>query len=253
MVFRVFSNTTRSQVGCISAVVQNGYTFSHPKVIIPIIAITTFIVIAISLGTRLSQEKLVESWGPTTELHYFRTLPVSVVYSVIQTVYLTGTLSVNFPSNLIAFWSNFAWFVGVIYDKRMQAIIDKLRGNKIKHYGQEHDPLIDKLLDILYSQPYLPNSLRKRDVEYGSAMKPGFPIPGTYYGFGSTLAASKITASNAFLTSVAFTLFAQLLIAVSFHLLVRVVRFLAKKESRMQWMCFRNWGALVYRLVCTPT
>ena len=64
-------------------------------------------------------------------LHYAHSLSVGVVIAVFQHIFFTGALSVNWPSVLVAWWSNFAWAGGMIYSSSMQNSINRLIGNDI--------------------------------------------------------------------------------------------------------------------------
>ena len=216
-VFRVFSNTTRTQVGCISATVTNGKTFSHPEAVISITATTAVVVGAVSLGSILLEldKFFTRDDALTVPLRYPSTLSAYLVASTLQTIYFSGALSLNFPSNLIAWWSNFAWSVGIIYNKSMQEMIDAVTGDNVEPtelgYNREAVDMINKIY-------YAPGRVAKRDPGYGSNVKPGIPTPGTYVGFRATLAATDISAQNAFITSIVFLLAFQCAVIVGIPL-----------------------------------
>jgi hypothetical protein len=120
---RIFSNATESEIACYSAVVTNGNTFSHANVIGPIVGIFVFAALVASFLTLTYGEEV-----STIRTHYAHSMSVFVVFSVLQHIYFTGALSVNWPSVLPAFWSNFAWASGMIYSKQMMNSINRLLG-----------------------------------------------------------------------------------------------------------------------------
>ena len=129
-----------------------------------------------------------------------------LLLSVLHTVYLTGFLSLSLPKNLTAFWSNFAWSLGLIYVGPIQRVIDDMGGNYVKPLELGYT---EKVVRTIYSLYFPRHTLSKRGgqmVEYGAPVRPGLPIPGTYGGLSGTLAASNIAVPNAFLTSMFFIL-----------------------------------------------
>ena len=125
-ILRIFSNSTESEIGCYSAVVTNGATFSQPKAVGSILGIFTFIAMLASFATAIYGEAV-----PTMRLHYAHSLSVGVVFAVFQHIFFTGALSMNWPSVLVAWWSNFAWAGGMIRTDTMQRSIDHLIGNNL--------------------------------------------------------------------------------------------------------------------------
>ncbi len=123
-ILRIFANSTQTQVGCYSAVVTNGATFSHPYAVGLALGGFTILAIAASFATAIYGSHI-----PTTRTHYAHSLSVLVVFSVFHHIFYTGALSVNWPSVLPAFWSNFAWTGGMIYSESMQNSINQLIGS----------------------------------------------------------------------------------------------------------------------------
>jgi len=123
-ILRIFSNATESEIGCYSAVVINGATFSHPAAVGTALGLFTLIALAASFATAVYGNHV-----PTTRTHYAHSLSVFVVFSVFQHIFYTGALSLNWPSVLAAFWSNFAWSGGMIYSQSMQNSINQLIGS----------------------------------------------------------------------------------------------------------------------------
>ena len=130
-ILRIFSNTTQQEIGCYSAVVTNGYSFGQPKSVGAILGILTFVSLVASFATATYGERV-----PTMRLHYAHSLSVGVVFAVFQHIFFTGALSMNWPSVLVAWWSNFAWAGGMIYSGSMQSSINRFIGNDIGSTAQ---------------------------------------------------------------------------------------------------------------------
>ena len=123
-ILRIFANSTQSEIGCYSAVVTNGATFSHPSAVGTALGIFAIVALIASFATAIYGNHI-----PTTRTHYAHSLSILVVFSVFHHIYFTGALSMNWPSVLVAFWSNYAWSAGMIYSKPMQNSINQLIGS----------------------------------------------------------------------------------------------------------------------------
>lgn len=203
----MFSNSTQSQIACFSAVLTNGVSFAHPAIVSTIFGIFTAIAVLSSLATATYGPDL-----PGVRGHYAHSMAVFLVFSVFHNIYFTGALSMNWPSVLVAFWSNYAWSAGMIYITAMQKSISQFVGG-----GQAMD-LVGKAgsdFDIsqLYKRadPGLSSTWKNSGILastnstdqypwHGSRVRPGLPLPGNYSGFAGTLAQENIPISNAFLT-----------------------------------------------------
>ena len=186
---------------------------------------------------------------PTTRTHYAHSLSIFVVFSIFHHIFFTGALSVNWPSVLPAFWSNFAWSAGMIYSDKMQNSINQLIGSNKGNTsivgaagtGAESDStgggyiisqIYKRSTDILrrdatpmLQSRRLEHALAKRDGAlataadgyswYGSPVKPGLPLPGNFSGLAGTLSEESIPASNAFMTGFLWFLILAVLIAAS--------------------------------------
>ena len=233
-ILRIFGNSTETEIGCYSAVVTNGASFSHPSSVGTVLGIFTLVAIVASLATATYGDHI-----PTMRTHYAHSLSVFVVFAVFHHIYFTGALSMNWPSVLAAFWSNFAWSAGMIYSEPMQNSINQLIGSNKGNTsivgaagsgasandvgGGYSISQIYKRASFHHSLRYLESldqhwdMLRTRDFEshiakraasnsssaspwYGSPVKPGLPIPGNFSGFAGTLSEEGIPASNAFIT-----------------------------------------------------
>lgn len=238
-ILRIFANSTESEVGCYSAVVTNGNTFSHPAAVGSVLGVFAFIALLASFATAVYGNHV-----PTMRTHYAHSLSVFVVFSVFQHIFFTGALSMNWPSVLPAFWSNFAWSAGMIYSDKMQNSINQLigsnRGNlsmvgaassgtnsndlgggysiasiykkavssELATHIYHRDLMAADDADALAKSNVLKRALLRRTLVnstdgytwYGAPVKPGLPLPGNFSGFAGTLADQNIPASNAFMT-----------------------------------------------------
>ena len=236
-ILRIFANSTESQIACFSAVVTNGNTFSHPAAIGTILGLFAAVALVSSVASAAYGDSVSEA-----RKYYAHSISVFVVFSVFQHIFFTGGLSVNWPSVLPAFWSNYAWAAGMIYSDSMQNSINRFigsnRGN-ISIVGAAPSG-VDELglggivsISQIYSRltkikrfqsfngvgKYLrpgefEHTLARRDLAnsstgfswYGRPVRPGLPLPGNYSGFAGTLSEENIPASNAFLTGLLWLL-----------------------------------------------
>ncbi|MCJ1231020.1 hypothetical protein MMC12_007695 [Toensbergia leucococca] len=232
-ILRIFANSTESEIACYSALVTNGNTFAHPAAVGSVLGIFTVVALLSSFATAIYGNHV-----PSTRIHYAHSISVFVVFSVFQHIFFTGALSMNWPSVLAAFWSNFAWSGGMIYSEFMQNSINQLIGNNKGNTsivgaagsgtatnnlggGYSISQIYKRSILTLFRRVNGPSdlvqmlrtrelekSLAKRDLVnatdgytwYGYPVKPGLPLPGNFSGFAGTLSAENIPASNAFMT-----------------------------------------------------
>ena len=270
-ILRIFSNDTESEIGCYSAVVTNGNTFSQPAAVAPILGVFTFVALIASLATAVYGNHI-----PTTRLHYAHSLSIFVVFSVFHHIFYTGALSINWPSVLPAFWSNFAWSAGMIYSQQMQESINHLIGSNLGNTSSVgaagSGPSSDNVgggysISSIYKR-IIGNSIgrdmatdgatifpkRSSDISppifkralenssdgyswYGRPVTAGLPLPGNYSGFAGTLSAENIPASNAFMTGFLWFLIVAVVAATSVVLFKWVLEGLSKikmiKQDRL--------------------
>ncbi|MCJ1311527.1 hypothetical protein MMC25_005200 [Agyrium rufum] len=244
-VLRIFDNATESEIGCYSAILSNGHTMSHPSVVGSILGIFTVVAIIASFATAIYGDHL-----PTTRVHHAHSVSVFVVFAVFHHIFFTGALSVNWPSVMPAFWSNFAWAGGMIYSRPMQNSINRLIGTNLGNtsevgaagagassddvgggysisaiYKRQESYLFDRepgMLEDVYKfmERGQVDSINKRGLEnassgftwYGVPETPGLPLPGNYSGFAGTLSSEDIPASNAFMTGFIWLLIATAIV-----------------------------------------
>ena len=246
-ILRIFSNETQTEIGCYSAVVTNGATFSHPSAVGSVLGVFTLIAVVSSFATAIYGDHV-----STTRIHYAHSLSVFVVFSVLQHIFYTGTLSMNWPSVLPAFWSNFAWSAGMIHNQKMQMSIDNFLGNNKGNtslvgaagsgsssdgvgggyqisqiYKRGINSLLGRDMSSSPDSNFMQSTMTKRDLQnssngytwYGVAADPNLPLPGNYSGFAGTLSGVNIAASNAFMTGFLWLLILIAIVAASIVLL----------------------------------
>ena len=232
---RIFSNATESEIACFSAVITNGNSMSHPDAVGSVMGIVTVAGLVASFATAIYGEHI-----PTIRTHYAHSVSMFVIFAVYHHVYFTGALSMNWPSVLPAFWSNFGWTGGMIYSQSMQASINQLLSSNLGNttvigaanlgsssdgtaggyqissiYKRFTDDLFARepakfkdILDMISARNESSSLLTKRSLEnsstgfdwYGFPVQPGLPLPGNFTGFAGTLSSEGIPASNAFMT-----------------------------------------------------
>lgn len=235
-ILRLFANSTETEIACYAATLTNGHSFSHPAAIGGTVAVFVSVAFISSVAVAIYGESIQE-----VRKHYAHSLSMLVTFSVLQHIFFTGALSVNFPSVLASWWSNFAWTSGMIYSRKMQDSISRFAGSNqadISRIGSAEsgqDVLgvgggyqISSIyrratLDTYYDQfgELVPNTFHKRDLInstsgfkwYGSLVEPGMPLPGNYSGFAGTLGTLQIPLVNAFMT--AFLWFLILIASIS--------------------------------------
>ena len=198
-----------------------------------VLGVATFVAVLASFATAIYGDSVVEM-----RKHYAHSLSVMVVFSVWHHIYFTGALSMNWPSALVAFWSNFAWAGGMIYSEHMQNTINDFIGwNKgnTSHVGAAgtgvDSPNLGGGYDLhaIYKR-YINPAIASMDSPFGKRdsisassnfhydgrpVRPGLPLPGNFSGFAGTLAPERIPASNAFMTGLLWYLIMIACVVVS--------------------------------------
>jgi hypothetical protein len=178
----------------------------------------------------------------------------------------------NWPSVLVAFWSNYAWSAGMIRLDSMQNTINRFigsNGGNISMVGSaptgQNNPGLGGGYQI--SQIYkrhigsrggalsstaptgMAQMIAKRAEPsvvassrwYGQPVRPGLPLPGNYSGFAGTLAPEEIPASNAFMTGFLWFLIIVLVLVTATLLLKGTIELLIK------WKILRTPNLNYYR------
>ncbi|KAI9749737.1 MAG: hypothetical protein M4579_006765 [Chaenotheca gracillima] len=230
---RIFANSTQSEIGCYSAVVTNGITMAQPTSVGTVLGVFTLVAMLASFATAIYGDHI-----PTIRKHYAHSVSIFVVFAVWHHIFFSGALSLNWPSVLAAFWSNYAWTGGMIYSNKMQDSISRFVGSGVGNssvggnvagsaaasseggsfsiqsiykrtvesstrWGARHlhanDYLRTRALEHTVSRRSLANTTSGYSW-YGEATRPGLPLPGNFSSFGGTLSAEGIPTSNAFMT-----------------------------------------------------
>jgi len=231
-VLRIFSNATQTQIACFSAVMRNGASFSHPAAVGSVLGIFTFVALLASFATAIYGVSV-----PHIRTHYAHSLSVLVLFEVFQSIFFSGALSVNWPSVLAAWWSNFAWSAGMIYSKSMintlngftgvsgngsqvggagSAVLNNNGGLQQQIYGRsleavpnlasafahanEYSKRGEQLASHLYKRASNASSDGKLYAWAGVPVSPGLPLPGNWSGFAGELSVLGIPAADAFMT-----------------------------------------------------
>jgi len=281
-IIRIFANSTQSEIACYSAIMKNGHTFSHPAAVGSTIG--AFVAIALISSVAVA---VYGQHAPETRNHSAHSLSLFVVFSVLQHIFFTGALSVNWPSVLPAFWSNFAWSAGMIYSERMQNSIDHFTGSNrgnISMVGsapsgvnspglgggyslsQIYKRDVDRRFEPFtgtggaFSSNEFEHSLMRRELVnsssgfswYGNQVGPGLPLPGNFSSFAGTLAQVNIPASNAFMTGLLWLLILIAIVGVGMMLLKLVIEAFAAirlvKTDRLS-LFRRHWLSFTAQIV----
>jgi hypothetical protein len=263
----MFANSTKTEIACYTAAVTNGGSFKQPASVGLILGIFALVAVASSLASAMYGERVSENRS-----HYAHSMSALVVFAVYHHIFFTGALSMNWPSVLVAWWSNFAWSAGMINNQRIQNSLTKLMG---KHLGDTlavgaarsnaNSSNVGGGYDLgkIYKRsdpPMLLNrtlpSLTKRSLVnqtsgfkwYGGPVQPGLPLPGNFSGFAGTLSEVDIPASNAFLTALIWFAVLLLIIATSIaackYVLEGLYRWGYMKTSRLDYFR-RHWPKYV--------
>lgn len=211
---QMFANSTGAEIGCFQASLTNGVTLGHPRAISPVLAILALVAVLASSVTAAYGVSI-----PHMRTHYAHSISATVVLEIFQSIFFSGALSANFPSVLIAWWSNFAWSAGQIYSNLMVKSVDSLsgvRGNTSQVGGagpvilnQDGGGLVPQIYrqtlgtaqetahQLAHRHPY--NASNPYDYTWsGNPVNPGVQLPGTSSGFPGTLAALNLPAADAF-------------------------------------------------------
>ncbi|OHF03345.1 transient receptor potential ion channel [Colletotrichum orchidophilum] len=235
---QIFANSSRTQIGCFQAVMRNGNSFSHPAAISSILGVFTLAAILASAATAMYGVSI-----PHVRTHYAHSLSVLVIFETYQTVFFSGALSVDWPSVLPAWWSNFGWAAGMIYSEKVINSIDGFAGvtGNASQVGGAGSTVINTgggLIQQIYGRSLetlstsssngasVPNLVQRaarvyntsNPYEYywaGDPVAPGMPTPGKWIGFAGDLSALGIPAADAFTLGLIWWLVAIGLVAVS--------------------------------------
>ncbi|KAK4177510.1 putative flavin carrier protein 2 precursor [Triangularia setosa] len=243
-----FANSSQKEVACFQAVMKNGNSLSHAYVIAPFMGLFTMVAIIASFFTATYGISV-----PHMRMHHAHSLSVFIVFETFQTIFFSGALSVNWPSILIAWWTNFAWSAGFVYAPPFVQSINSFAGVK-SNSGQVggSGPLVintgEGLIGKIYGRSLMArgsfNATDPWRYEWGGdSVAPGLPLPGAWIGFPATLAAIGIPAADAFVFGLLWFLIAVALVVVAVVSVKVLLELLASarliKEDRLAY--FRSY------------
>ncbi|KAI1632418.1 hypothetical protein F4809DRAFT_653318 [Biscogniauxia mediterranea] len=224
---QIFANSSETEIGCFQAVLKNGHTFSQVHAIGPVLGVFAAIAIVASFATAAYGVSV-----PHMRAHYAHSLSVLVVFETYQAIFFSGALSLNWPSVLPAWWSNFAWASGLVPAPAVVRSVDPFAGvsGNASQVGGAGSTVLNNnggLAQQIYGRSIgsvFTNSLWKRapglaggvahslskrlsynpndpyDYSWGGKpVTPGMPLPGDWTGFAGELSQLDIPAPNAFM------------------------------------------------------
>ncbi|CAJ2503577.1 Uu.00g109710.m01.CDS01 [Anthostomella pinea] len=279
---QIFANSTQAEIGCFQAVLKNGHTFSQVWSISPVLGVFTIVAVIASFATAAYGVSI-----PHMRTHYAHSLSVLVIFETFQSIFYSGALSLNWPSVLPAWWSNFAWSAGLIPVSHLVHSIDSLVGvgGNASQVGAAGSTILNNeggLRQLIYgrslamdfvnvskrltapvdttanllskSQVYNPNNPYGYNWD-GDPVKPGMPLPGNWTGFAGELSKLNIPAPNAFMVGliwllVAIGLVVFLMIALK-SALEGLVRFHWIKKDRLDFFRSHWTGYLALAVLRT--
>lgn len=225
-ILRIFSNATQTQIGCFQAVMRNGASFSHPAAVGTVTGVFVLIAVLASFATAIYGVSV-----PNIRTHYAHSLSVLVVFEVLQSVFFSGALSLDWPSVNVAWWSNFAWSAGMVDSKSVTHTLNSftgVSGNGTQVGGAGSTTLNNNggLQQQIYGRALsdLADSISKRSEELanviykratagtnatadprmfawaGIPVAPGLISPGNWSNFAGELTGVNIPAADAFMT-----------------------------------------------------
>lgn len=249
---QIFANSSKTEIGCFQAVMRNGNSFSHPEAIAPALGVFTLVAIVASF--------LTAAYGVSTShmrTHFAHSLPVLLVFETFQTIFFSGALTVNWPSVLVAWWSNFAWSAGLIYAPGLVHSVDSFAGitGNASQVGGAGSTVINNgggLAAQIYGRSLAPedvagelvrraayNASDPYDYNWsGDPVTPGMPLPGTWTGFPGTLSGIGMPAPDAFLVSLIWTLVAVGLVMLA----ITALKFSLEALAKLKWIAEDRLG-----------
>ncbi|KAK2592403.1 hypothetical protein QQS21_009886 [Conoideocrella luteorostrata] len=220
---QIFANSTKTQIGCFQASMTNGNSFSQPEAVGTLLGVMVFIAVLASFATAIYGLSI-----PHMRVHYAHSFSVLVIFETFQSIFFTGALSVDWPSVLPAWWSNFAWTAGMFANDQIARSVSSFTGNiaNVSQVGGAGSVQLNTgggLSQQIYGRSAIAASLLLPDRAGGSSSlnsfarravynasspydytwggqprTPGMPMPGTWPGFGGTLSLVNVPPAAAF-------------------------------------------------------
>ncbi|KAF5138389.1 putative membrane protein [Metarhizium anisopliae] len=250
---QIFANSTQTQIGCFQAVMTNGNSFSQPEAVSSFLGVMVFIAVLASFATAIYGLSI-----PHMRVHYAHSFSVLVIFETFQSMFFSGALSVNWPSVLPAWWSNFAWTAGMFANKQIVRSVSSFTGNNVNitQVGGAGSVQINNgggLLQQIYGRSLFAaspfqntagslksfaqrnayNASDPYDYTWGGRPRmPGMPMPGTWPGFSGTLSMVNIPPAEAFTISIIWLL----VILAAVALFVGAVKLSLDLLIRLRWL-----------------
>lgn len=236
---RILANSTQTEIGCFQVALTNGKTLSHPEAIAPVLGAFALLAMIASFVTAAYGVSL-----PHMRMHHAHSLSVFVVFETFQTIFFSSLLSVNWPSILVAWWTNFAWSAGLIYVPGIVRPLSSFAG--VNGTSGETVNTSPGFVSRKASRSLEPSVLTAREVYgytwSGSPAAPWKPLPGTWSRFPAILSAIDIPLADVFLVGLIWLLIVIGLVGlgivalkISLEILARTKRI---NEDRLAY--FRN-------------
>ncbi|KAH6956483.1 hypothetical protein DER45DRAFT_614441 [Fusarium avenaceum] len=216
---RIFANSTQTEIGCFQATMSNGRTFSQQKIVGTVLGIFTVFAVFASFATAIYGVQI-----PHIRMHYAHSFSVLIIFETFQSIFFSGALSVNWPALLPAWWSNFAWTVGMFASESMIEAISPfagVSGNASQVGSAGSVPInnggglaqqifgrsltsrtVPQLVEASHSLTRRNNFDPNNPYDYswaGEPRNPGMPLPGDYSGFPGVLSVMGIPRNDAFI------------------------------------------------------
>ncbi|KAK8074251.1 TRP-like ion channel [Apiospora phragmitis] len=247
---QLFANSSQLEIACFQAVMRNGASFAQPAAVSSVLGIFTAVAILASFAAAAYGVSI-----PHMRTHYAHSFSVLILFETFQTVFFSGALSLQWPSVLPAWWSNFAWSAGLIPVPNMvdsfnrfagisgngsqvggagSTIINNNGGLIQQIYGRSLESaagLGTELAPLLKRQPYNPDD--PYDYNWsGDPVTPGMPTPGDWSGFGGTLSGLNIPAPDAFMLAFIWLIIALCIVTG----LIAIFKFSLEGLAKLKWI-----------------
>ncbi|KAK8103157.1 hypothetical protein PG984_016303 [Apiospora sp. TS-2023a] len=237
---QLFANSSQSEIAC----------FQAPAAVSSILGIFTVVAIIASFAAAAYGVSI-----PHMRTHYAHSFSVLVIFETFQSVFFSGALSLQWPSVLPAWWSNFAWSAGLIPVSNMVGSVNKFagisgngsqvggagstiinnNGGLIQQiYGRSLERAADlatEIAPLVRRAPYNPDD--PYDYNWGgNPVTPGIPTPGDWSGFGGTLSELNIPAPDAFMLAFLWLIIVLCIITG----LIAVFKFSLERLAKQNWI-----------------
>ena len=266
----IFSNSTQEEIGCFQAAMTNGHTFSQPRYVASILGAFVFCAVISSFITAIYGVRVKH-----IRTHYAHSISVLVVFETLQSIFLSGAISVYWPGLLPAWWSNFAWTVGMIATDSLTKPISSFTGNAgntsqvgggrldfADNKGEIRQQIFGRSVPVMLD-PHTASTLLGRAEEsasdpysyswHGKPRTPGLPLPGRWPGLGGTLSVLDIPSANALVLGLIWLAVVLAAVAVCLVLAKLVIEALMKLKIikndgfdyfRQRWLEYLASGLL---------